>query len=102
MQRCEGTEFDSIKKKLFTSSKIKTISEINWYNCGELGHLVHQCTKPKKNKFKDKNNDASEDDKKKQKGLQEEIIREDNFIKNSENYIVRDWFTNIDLTNHSS
>jgi hypothetical protein len=49
----EGIKFDSIKKKFF-SSKRKPISEMDCYNCGELGHLAHQCTKPKKNKFKGK------------------------------------------------
>jgi hypothetical protein len=24
------------------------------YNCGELGHLAHQCPKPKKDKYKKK------------------------------------------------
>ena len=39
------------------------------YNCGELGHLAHQCTKPKKDKFKNKNkgkkDDSSDEDEKK-------------------------------------
>jgi hypothetical protein len=39
------------------------------YNCGELGHLSHQCTKPKKNKFKGKKNDEREDGKKKKKSF---------------------------------
>jgi hypothetical protein len=59
----EGIKFDSRKKKLFTSSKWKPISEIECYNCGELGHLDHKCTKPEKNKFKGKKNDDSEDGK---------------------------------------
>ena len=46
-----GIKFDG-KKKFFTSSRRKPISEMDCYNCGELGHLAHQCTKPKKDKFK--------------------------------------------------
>ena len=42
-----GIKFDG-KKKFFTSSRRKPISEMDCYNCGELGHLAHQCTKPKK------------------------------------------------------
>jgi hypothetical protein len=45
----EGIKFDSRKKKFF-SSKRKPISEMDCYNCGEHGHLAHQCnvTKPPK------------------------------------------------------
>jgi hypothetical protein len=42
----EDIKFDSRKK--FFSTKRKRISEMDCYNCGELGHLAHQCTKPKK------------------------------------------------------
>ena len=49
-----GIKFDG-KKKFFTSSRRKPISEMDCFNCGELGHLAHQCTKPKKDKFKNKN-----------------------------------------------
>jgi len=37
-----GVNFDSKKKKFFTSSKRKPISKMDCYNCGELGHLTHQ------------------------------------------------------------
>ena len=33
---------------------MKSISEMDCYNCGELGHLAHQCPKPKKDKYKKK------------------------------------------------
>jgi hypothetical protein len=50
-----GMKFDGKKKKFFTSRKRKPISEMNCYNCGELGHLAHQCPKPPKDKYKNKN-----------------------------------------------
>jgi hypothetical protein len=62
----EGIKFDSRKKKFF-SSKRKPISEMECYNCGELGRLAHQCNKPKKNKFKGKKHDDSDDEKNKEK-----------------------------------
>ena len=43
-----GVKFDGKKKKFFTSSRRKPISEIDCYNCGDLGHLAHQCPNPKK------------------------------------------------------
>jgi hypothetical protein len=61
-----GVKFDGKKKKIFTSSKRKLISEMDCYNCGELGHLAHQCPKPKKDKYKKKykgkKDDSSDDD----------------------------------------
>jgi hypothetical protein len=65
-------KFDG-KKKFFTSSKRKPISKMYCYNCGELGHLAHQCPKPPKNKYKNKNkgkkdeSSNEEDEKKKNK-----------------------------------
>ena len=55
-----GIKFDG-KKKFFISSRRKSISKMDCYNCGELGHLAHQCTKPKKDKFKNKNNGKKDD-----------------------------------------
>ena len=63
------------KKKFFTSSRRKSISEMDCYNCGELGHLAHQCAKPKKDKYKNKykgkkddsSNEEEEEKKKKNK-----------------------------------
>jgi hypothetical protein len=43
-----GIKFDGKKKKIFTSSRRKPISEMDCYNYGELGHLAHKCPKPKK------------------------------------------------------
>jgi hypothetical protein len=36
-----GVKFDRKKKKFFTSSKRKSISEMDCYNYGELSHLAH-------------------------------------------------------------
>ena len=61
-------------KKFFTSNRRKPISEMDCYNCGELGYLAHQCPKPKKDKYKkkykgkkDDSSDEDEDEKKKNK-----------------------------------
>ena len=51
-----GVKFDGKKKKFFTSNRRKPISEMDCYNCGELGYLAHQCPKPKKDKFNKKKN----------------------------------------------
>ena len=45
------------------------------YNCGELGHLAHQCTNPKKNKFKGKKNDVGEYDKKNNKVFKNKDVK---------------------------
>ena len=77
-----GIKFDGKKKKFFTSSRRKPISEMDCYNCGELGHLAHQCTKPKKDKFKNKykgkKDDSSNeegDEKKKTSHIRREMAR---------------------------
>ena len=76
-----GIKFDG-KKKFFTSSRTKPISEMDCYNCGELGHLAHQCPKPKKDKYKkkykgkkDDSSNEDEDEKKKNKPYKKEEAR---------------------------
>jgi hypothetical protein len=94
----EGIKFDSRKKKFF-SSKRKPISEMDCYNCGELGHLNHQCNKPNKNKFKGK-----KDDEKKEKKFFKKKEGKHNIHKNKNGkaYIVGDWLTDIESSSGSS
>ena len=77
-----GVMFDGKKKKFFTSNRRKPISEMDCYNYGELGHLAHQCPKPKKNKPY-----------KKKDGKKKEFHR---MKKNGKAYIVGDWLTDIE------
>ena len=78
------------RKKFFTSSRRKPISELDCYNCGELDHLAHQCTKPKKdkykNKYKGKKDDSSneEDEKKKNKSYKKKDGKKKDFHKKTE------------------
>ena len=44
-----GVNFDTKKNKFFTGSKRKPISEMDCYNCCELGHLAHQCPRLNQN-----------------------------------------------------
>jgi hypothetical protein len=78
--------------------------EIDCYNCGELGHLAHQCTKPKKNKFKGKKNVESEDEKKENKFFKKKDGKQNKFHKRKggKAYIVGDWLTDIESTSSSS
>ena len=87
----EGIKFDSRKKKFF-SNKRKPISEMDCYNCGELGHLAHQCTKPKKNKFKGKENEDCDDEKKGEKFFKQKYCKNKEFHKRKggKAYIVGD------------
>ena len=106
-----GIKFDGKKKKFFTSSRRKPISEMDCFNCGELGHLAHQCTKLKKdkfkNKFKGKKDDSSneeEDEKKKNKPYKKRDGKKRDFHKKKKSgkaYIVGDWLTTlIHLVDH--
>jgi hypothetical protein len=98
----EGIKFDSRNKKFF-SSKRKPISETDCYNYGELGHLAHQCNKPKKNKFKGKKDDDSGDEKK-EKFFKRKEGKHKRFHKkkNGKTYIVGDWLTDIESSSESS
>ena len=61
-----GVKFDGKKKKFFISNRRKPISKMDCYNYRELGHLAHQCPKPKKDnykkKYKGKKDDSSNED----------------------------------------
>ncbi|XP_066361343.1 nucleolar protein 58-like [Miscanthus floridulus] len=105
-------KFDSKKKKFFTSTRRKPIFEMDCYNCGELGHLAYQCTKPKKDKYKknykDKKDDSSDEDedkKNKNKPYKKKDGKKKDFHKKKKNgkaYIVSEWLTDIDLSSCSS
>jgi hypothetical protein len=99
----EGIKFDSRKKKLF-SSKRNPISEMDCYNCGELGHLAHQRNKPKKNKFKGKKEDDSDDEKKENRFFKRKDGKHKRFHKKKSGnaYIVGDWLTDIESSSGSS
>jgi hypothetical protein len=106
-----GVKFDGKKKKFFTGSRRKPISEMDCYNCGELGHLAHQCPKPKKDKYKGKKDDSSDDDdddddeKKKNKPYKKKDGKKKEFHKKKKNgkaYIVGDWLTDIESSSGSS
>jgi hypothetical protein len=80
------------------------------YNCGELGHLAHQCPKPPKDKYKNKNkgkkNNLSdeEDEKKKNKPYKKKDGKRKEFYKKKggKAYIVGDWLTDIKSSCESS
>ena len=100
-----GVKFNGKKKKFFTSSRRKPISEMDYYNCGDLGHLAHQCPKPKKDKYKkkykgkkDDSSDENDDEKKKNKPYKKNDGKKKEFHKkkNGKAYIVGDWLTDIE------
>ena len=98
-----GVKFDGKKKKFFTSSRRKPISKIYCYNCGELGHLAHQCPKPKKDKYKKKykgkKDDSSDDDGEKKNKPYKKKDGKKEFHKKKKNakaYIVGDWLMDIE------
>jgi hypothetical protein len=69
-------KFDG-NKKFFTSSKRKPISEMDCYNCGELGHLAHQCPKPPKDKYKYKNKGKKDDSSDEKRKEEKQVIQEE-------------------------
>jgi hypothetical protein len=104
-----GVNFDGKKKKFFTSSRRKPISKMDCYNCGYLGHLAHQCPKPKKDKYKkkykSKKDDSSDDDDEKKKNKpykKKDGKKKEYHKKNGKAYIVGDWLTNIKSISGSS
>jgi hypothetical protein len=103
-------KFDGKKNKFFISSKRKPISEMDCYNCAELGHLAHQCPKPPKVKYKNKNkgkkNESSDEEDEKKKntpykkdGKKKEYHKKKKGVKA---YIIGDWLTDIDSSCESS
>jgi len=63
---------------------MKPISEMDCYNCGDLGHLAHQCPKPKKDKFKKKykgKKDDSSDDNEDKKNARRRMARRRNITR---------------------
>ena len=82
------------------------------YNCGELGHLAHQCPKPKKDKYKkkykgkkDDSSDKNDDEKKKNKPYKKKDDKKKEFHKKKKNgkaYIIGDWLTDIESSSGSS
>jgi hypothetical protein len=92
------------ERRIFFSSKRNPISKMDCYNCGEHGHLNHQCNKPKKNKFKGKKDDESDDEKKEKKFFKKKEGKHNRFHKNKNGkaYIVGDWLTDIESSSGSS
>jgi hypothetical protein len=81
------------------------------YNYGELGHLAHQCPKPKKDKYKkkykskkDDSSDDDDDEKKKNKPYKKTDGKKKEYQKkkNDKSYIVGDWLTDIESLSGSS
>ena len=79
------------------------------YNYGELGHLAHQCPKPKKDKYKkykgkkDDSSDEDDDEKKKNKPYKKKDGKKELHKKNKNGkaYIVGDWLTDIESSSVS-
>jgi hypothetical protein len=99
-----GIKFDGKKKKFFTSIKRKPISKMDCCNCGELGHLAHQCSKPPKDKYKNKNKgkkdeSSDEEDEKKNKSYKKKDGKKKEYHKKKKRgkaYNVGDWLTDIE------
>lgn len=69
------------------------------YNYDKLDHFAHQCFNPKKNKFKDKKDDLSDDEKKTNKAFKKIDSKKRQFHekeKVDKYYIVSVWLTDID------
>jgi len=79
---------------------------MDYYNCGELGHLAHQCPKPKKDKYKKKNkeqDDSSDDENSDKKAFNKRGGKKEyHKKKNGKAYIVGDWLTDIESSSGDS
>ncbi|XP_066365047.1 nuclear matrix constituent protein 1-like [Miscanthus floridulus] len=78
------------------------------YNCGDLGHLAHQCPKPKKDKYKkkykDNKDESSDEEKTRDKPYKKKDGKKKPYHKNKNGkaYIVGDWLTDIESSSGSS
>jgi hypothetical protein len=97
-----GIKFDGKKKKFFTSSKKKPISEMDCYNYGGLGHLAHQCPKPPKDKYKNKNKGKKDDSSDEEEEKKKNKLYKKKDDKGGKAYIIGDWLTDIESSCESS
>ena len=105
-----GKKYCSLADKSWLISQIQPNEQAD--NYGELGHLVHQCPKLKKDKYKkkykgkkDDSSDENDDEKKKKnKPYKKKDGKKKEFHKKKKNgkaYIVGDWLTDIESSSGS-
>ena len=99
-----GVKFNDKKKKFFTSSRRKPVFEMDCYNYGDLGHLAHQCPKPKKDKYKKKYKgkkyDSSDDDDEKKKNKPYKDGKKRNFTRRRRMARLTSWVIGSWTLNH--